>query len=75
MPIYDGSSVRGYFEHLRMGALMQSRIEEFVDEYQAANGLLPEFIFVENPINALGGIDFSNLILLSGTMYMEFSLN
>jgi len=75
MPIYDGLKLRGYLEHLRMGALMQSRIEEFVEEYQVANGLLPEFIFVENPLNALGGIDFSNLILLSGTMYMEFSLN
>jgi hypothetical protein len=75
MPIYDGSTVSGYLERLRMGPLMQSRIEEFVNEYQAANGLLPEFIFVENPINALGGIDYSNLILLSGTMYMEFSLN
>jgi len=75
MPIYDGSTVRGYLEGLRMSALMQSRIEEFVAEYQTTIGELPEFMFVENPIDALGGIDFSNLILLSGNMYVEFSLN
>ena len=75
MPVYDGSTVRGYLERLRMSALMQSRTEEFISEYEDAIGLPPEFIFVENPIDSLGGIDFSNLILLSGNMYMEFSLN
>ena len=57
MPIYDGSKVRRYLERLRIGALMQSRIEEFIDGYQTANELLPEFIFVENLINALGGVE------------------
>ena len=75
MPAYDGSTVRGYLERLRMSALMQSRTEGFIAEYEDATGSLPEFIFVENPIDALGGVDFSNLILLSGNMYMEFSLN
>lgn len=75
MPAYDGSTVRGYLERLRMSALMQSRTEGFIAEYEDATGSLPEFIFVENPIDALGGVDFSNLVLLSGNMYMEFSLN
>jgi hypothetical protein len=75
MPVYDQSTVREYLEHMRMSPLMQSRIEEFTDEYQAAIGSPPEFIFVENPIDALGRVEFSNLVLLSGTMYVEFSLN
>jgi hypothetical protein len=75
MPVYDESKVKEYLDHLRMSPLMQSRVEEFIDEYEVATGSLPEFIFIENPIDALGGIDFSNLLLLSGRMYMEFSLN
>ena len=75
MPLYHETTVRGYLEGLRMSALMKSRIEEFIAEYQTAIGSSPEFMFVENPLDALGGIDFSNLILLSGNMYMEFSLN
>jgi hypothetical protein len=75
MPVYNQSTVKAYLEGLRMSPLMQGRVEEFIDECRSALGSPPEFIFVENPIDALGGIDFSNLILLSGRMYMEFSLN
>ncbi|HEV2100048.1 MAG TPA: hypothetical protein VGR45_14145 [Stellaceae bacterium] len=75
MPIFDGSNTREYLERLYMSPLMQSRVQEFIAEFQAAIGSPPEFMFVENPTDALGGVEFSNLILLSGKMYMEFSLN
>jgi hypothetical protein len=75
MPAYDGSTVMGYLERLRMSPLVQSRTEGFISEFEDATGSLPDFIFVENPTDALGGVDFSNLILLSGNMYIEFSLN
>jgi hypothetical protein len=75
MPVYDELQVNGYLEGLGMSGPLIERIRDHVSEYKIAIGASPEFVFVENPVTPLGSVEFSNLILLSGKTYMEFSLN
>ncbi len=75
MPAYDDANVRSYLDGLGIGPLISERIEGLIHEYSEFLGTPPEFIFVENPVNNIGAVEFSNLILLSGKMYTEFSLN
>ena len=75
MPAYDELTLRGYLEEVGIRAPASDRIEQLVREYQILIDATPEFIFVENPVNSLGSIEFTNLILLTGPMYAEFSLN
>lgn len=75
MPSYDPVQLRGYLEGLRMSTIMIERIVGFIDEYRVMMGAPPEFVFVENPIDALGAVEFSNLILFAGNTYVEFSIN
>lgn len=75
MPAYDDLSVRGYLETLGIGPLISERIESLISEYRIFMGEPPEFVFVENPISNAGSVEFSNLILLTGNMYAEFSLS
>ena len=75
MPQYDASKLRGHLEALGIGVSTSQRIENLIEQYQSFTGTLPEFVFVENPINIGGLVEFSNLILLTGKMYAEFSLS
>lgn len=75
MPVYDGSTVRGYLDRLGIGMAITERIESLIQEYRIYTDTTPEFIFVENPINNVGSVEFSNLILLTGKMYADCSLN
>jgi hypothetical protein len=75
MPQYDASKLRGHLEELGIGVSTSQRIVNLVEEYQSFTGTSPEFVFVENPINIGGLVEFSNLILLTGKMYAEFSLS
>ena len=75
MPQYDASKLRGHLEALGIGVSTSQRIENLIAQYQSFTGTLPEFVFVENPINIGGLVEFSNLILLTGKMYAEFSLS
>jgi len=75
MPVYDKAQTRGYLEELRMSVPMAERVISLIDEFQSFMGTEPEFVFVENPIDALGAVEFSNLICLTGNSYLEFSIS
>jgi hypothetical protein len=75
MPAYDQLHLNGYCEGLGMSGSLIDQIKRHVSEYRIATGAAPEFLFVENPVSPLGSVEFSNLILLTGKTYAEFSLN
>ena len=75
MPAYDEFDLNGYFEGLGISGSLIDQIKGHISEYKIVIGAAPEFIFVENPVNPFGSVEFSNLILLAGTTYAEFSLN
>jgi hypothetical protein len=74
MPAYDDAKLRAHLEGMGIGVTIIERIEGLIQEYQTFMGISPEFVFVENPINNAGSVEFSNLILVNGKMYTEFSL-
>ncbi len=75
MPAYDDSMLIGYMERLDIAERAAERVGRLIQEYQNFTQTSPEFIFIENPVDDLGVVDFSNLILLNGGMYADFSLN
>ena len=75
MPAYDDSMLIGYMERLGVGERLAERIGRLIQEYQTFTGMPPEFVLIENPIDDLGVVEFSNLILLQGDMYADFSLS
>jgi|GEM_PF-1591873 hypothetical protein len=75
MPAYDETRWVGYLEGLGMGRFLIDQVRGHIGEYRIAFGSSPEYIFVENPVDPLGKVEFTNLVLLSGTTYIEFALN
>jgi hypothetical protein len=75
MPAYDELQLAGYLEGLRMNRSQIERVKGFIGDFKMAMGAPPEYVFVENPVDPLGSAEFTNLILLSGSVYLEFSLN
>jgi hypothetical protein len=75
MPAYDEPMLIGYMEKLGIGERVAERITRLIQEYQSFTGTSPEFVFIENPIDDLGVVQFSNLILFKGDMFADFSLD
>ncbi len=75
MPAYDDTTLRGHLEGLGIGMPIIQRIENLIEECKAFMGTPPEFVFVENPNSNSGIVEVSNLILVYGKMYAEFSVN
>jgi hypothetical protein len=74
MPVYDEGELSAYYTRLGMAQPMVDRVKSLIGEYISFIGRAPEFIFIENTVNAEGIHDFPNIVLLTKDTYGEFSI-